>query len=459
MENYKNIEHAIQIIKQLEEGKFNYSFTYEKIGEFKSLEGKLSKNKDKGSDYLLEEVYTKSIPDFKQNNIALKIDYLNIRFHGLLEINLIAEIMYLKSYRPIIFSDDFYNYITKFELPCFHTENYQKNSNYFYRIFIPSSKSYDNLNDFFELSSFSTSVFGKKVKSNECFFIHLEDIKFEVYQHNQDNVNYIIIETKKSLNYDVFWKNAYTILVSLGFITGKLFLNNGYFFAYDDDKMTNTDKFYYSSFGNHIFTDRQPLNNSKKIPSEILTKLCDLVAKSDNKFLEILLLLQEAMESKNSLLLQPVGLYVVLEKLSKLVYTEKAIKPIEDALFKELKTRLLEVISTYSSNENNNFKPIKSKIENMNSPTSKDSFVGSFNLYKIPITKEDENTLNARNLFLHGSAVNKYTPLQLFKLCLRLYLLLSMLIFKYIGFNGEFNNYVNHFFPDETNEEDYRKNY
>lgn len=165
------------------------------------------------------------------------------------------------------------------------------------------------------------------------------------------------------------------------------------------------------------------------------------------------------MESKNSLLLQPVGLYVVLEKLSKLVYTEKAIKPIEDTLFKELKTRLLEVISTYSNNENNNFKPIKSKIENLNSPTSKDSFVGSFNLYKIPITKEDEITLNTRNLFLHGSAVNKYTPLQLFKLCLRLYLLLSMLIFKYIGFNGEFNNYVKHFFPDETDEEDYRKNY
>lgn len=455
-----------KIIREKEKDKFKNKYMdriLHKKNIFESIEIIEELNKERSIDYKKEATLKKRTPkgfflEFEANRVSYNYDLddiSNITFNiGDKTIN-VEKLHIIYQSPPLI----------KGRIHTFSSINFDKTSSLFYRLIIPLKKGVD-FHFYIEQSVYETD----KHYSRECLQANFEDgIDFHLYLYKnrkeESIINYLIIDTIKELPYEMFADYCYSLLVSLGYVTGSFPQNEGYFFSYETIDMRIPKQFLYSEFRDSIYSFYSPIYSNahgyirdNKIAEDeqkglrVMTSfefstLCRKVH-YNNDFLAILLLILES--STSSLLVMPSGFSIALEGLTELYVeeNEEKVAPINNKKqAKNLRKELMEILDSHKDIIGEDAISIISKrIDNINQPTNQDKLIKPFELLNFKLTEDDKKAINHRNDFLHGritlsSDDDSIGERKTYHIALRLYTLLSVLILKSIGYNGKILNY------------------
>lgn len=297
--------------------------------------------------------------------------------------------------------------------------------------------------------------------SSGLISISFDKKDFHAFVVEQSKRKFLFIDCLTPTLLHDFLEVSWEISVALGYLLGYLAQDEEYIFAYPNSAMKKFSGFIYQQQRDSIKSFYTPINANpyswvkvdsiakkyygkiKEINSTQLSKLCDIIHREQD-IKAIILLITESLS--RSLLLMPAGLSVALEGLSEYFYNKESdrIKPIKDkkittAFIKELQ----EILKRYKLDEKFcGSDIIKSKIQNINSPTNREKLKTPFTFQDINLTEIDEEVLEYRNDFLHGN-INlkpqkgkKSYSMDSFEISLRLLTLLNMSIMKMIGYEG-----------------------
>lgn len=148
----------------------------------------------------------------------------------------------------------------------------------------------------------------------------------------------------------------------------------------------------------------------------------------------------------NSDPLQQGALYsVALETLTATLGQAKSkeLKPIaEKELSQAFVTELKAVLSRYADKISEEGLTILGKnIDGVNRPTNRDKLVKTFEIYGIPLSNEDKETIDKRNDYLHGhNPLDLQHTFELTQISLRLHTLIVALLLKSVGYVGHIIN-------------------
>ncbi|MDP1746407.1 MAG: hypothetical protein Q8L90_12565 [Bacteroidota bacterium] len=334
------------------------------------------------------------------------------------------------------------------------TKDFNKQTNYYYRLFIPLRKKI----------SFYSFI---ECYSSERLQIKYDNLELNLYKFNdkEKGLDYLILDSSTSLPFEQFSQCCFGGLVSLGYITGILPQDEGYFFAFENSNMTDSKHIYYTEFRNSMYSMYSPIYTNahgyirdiktardiqptlRTLTLEEFSKLCQRT-KDSVEFSAILLLIIEATTS--SLLIMPSGLSVALEGMADLMLkkNEEKVAPIKDkTLATKIRDELKNIINNYSQNiEKEGIQILKNKIENINQLTNRSKLSKPFELLNFYLTAEDIRAIEHRNDFLHGritltSGNETDTNKEIYYIALRLYTLLAVLILKSVGYDNKIVNY------------------
>ena len=136
-----------------------------------------------------------------------------------------------------------------------------------------------------------------------------------------------------------------------------------------------------------------------------------------------------------------------VETITELIRNENedTFKPIPNEkkkVWNQLREESIELLETIKNEINEkSYNILKSKIENLNSPTNRDKLEKPFKLLGIELTEDDKEALNNRNEYLHGGQPDDREWVTLSNLnALKLHYLIGMLILKYFKYNGHYFN-------------------
>jgi hypothetical protein len=317
-------------------------------------------------------------------------------------------------------------------------------------------------NDFLEWSRTAT----KAVIAGDEFIAY-------TLQNESRDKSFLGIECEVKMDYELFSEKAFALKNALGYLTGHLAGDGGYFFVYGKKEMKEIRHYYYSSFRNTIKSTYTPihtnpyswLHDKSKIAEGIYKKkmlrtltiveLSILTNKLYNSidFSSAIILLLES--SVASLLFMPGGYAIVLETLSDLIIGDDKLKlaPIKNkSKAKLLRKKLLETLDSECGDlPAEDYAVLKARIEQLNQMTNGERLKAPFNKLGIKLLDKDLEILRSRNDFLHGRVPDisktvaepglEQKNRDLYYASLRFYTLLNMLILKWIGFD----NYVVNF--------------
>lgn len=308
-----------------------------------------------------------------------------------------------------------------------------------------------------------------KFRSREQLKLKINNYDFDFYLFPHQDIQYIFIDSKCELTYKEFYRSIYSILLSFGFITGKLPMDEGYFFAYDNIDYDNIvyakystligsissiyHSIYTNSFG-YIFNDHkkaQDLNKQLKgITEKDFSNLCSKAFDSP-EFSSVMYLLLEG--SKHSLQMMAGSFAICLETLTNIIAAEneEKLNPIKDKKkAKLIREGLLNVIEKYKDEIDDGYQILRNKIGNINQATNKDKLIKPFELLGIKLTDNDKECIGKRNDFLHGrmpdiemgKIIDENEFGKIFHITLKLNILVSALVLKSIGFSGKILNHT-----------------
>ena len=350
-----------------------------------------------------------------------------------------------------------------------YTKGYSKSTKYYYRLIIPLTR---KMNFFFQIedSIYETDL-GYRSRAGLTAIICNEEVYACVISDNNKEY-FLSIESRIKQDFDSFSRKANAVKNALGYLTGHLAGNNGYYFAYRHKAMKSPDYFYFTTFRNEILHSISPVNENpyayvrdkrmagkyyrrkllRKVNQKEFSVLCQKLLDS-TMFESCLVLMMES--GSASLLFRPGGYAIALEMLSDLI-TAKAkskISPIKSkSLSKKIREECKQIITKYGhSIDPDDLKTLNIRIEQLNQQTNKARLRVPFDLLGIKLLDADIAILETRNDFLHGRHpdITKAGPLRserrinldLFYAATRFYTLLNMLILKWVGFD----NYVVNF--------------
>lgn len=277
-------------------------------------------------------------------------------------------------------------------------------------------------------SNFFLSYFENKVYETESFVsrgllnLTINNTCFSVYTFHND---YLIIESDNDIIYDDFSEYCYNILIAIGFVSGKFFQDEVFIF---DIKNGSSNKFCYNKLRNSSFSIYHSLTSNpydykhfignkladklykkkilKSFTSENLSRLTELIY--NNKQIQYSLVLFNESNSGNlSLLIKNNCFYIVLEVIKKFFYN----------IYKD------QLPKDYSSKGNT------------------DKYITLFSLITT-ISKDDENLLKDRNLYLHGDIEDLNGHKMVDDMHKQL-TLIYRLILTYIGYDGYIIDHFN----------------
>lgn len=298
---------------------------------------------------------------------------------------------------------------------------------------------------------------------------------------------YLILECEQKLSEKFFHEYCYSILLSFGFITGELILNEGYFIQYDQKDMIHPVHFAYTRLRSSISCSYVPVytnpygwlhdaklhnlykNKVRLISSNEFAELCRLVH-TENDYKGVLLLILET--ASVSLVSSPANLAVALESLAGLMEkeNEKAFSVIDKSIFKRMRKDLVVTMLKYQGEIGvSGAKYLTNKLNSLNQVTNRDKLLIPFKILGITLNEKDVFAIEQRNAFLHGTHPLIETPkgrlrdksdgLRYF-LFLKLYTLISAILLKKIGYDNLIVNYPK-IYEKETkiklNEDQYRQ--
>jgi hypothetical protein len=354
----------------------------------------------------------------------------------------------------------------------FYTKGYSKTKNYRYRLIIPLERELQ-FHYQIEETLYATDL-GYRNRSGITSIINDETISMQVI-HDSEKRYFLSIHSETLQDYKNFSEKAFAIKNALGYLTGYLAGDCGYFFVYSTKEMSVPKHFYFTSFRDTIRSSYAPIHTNpyswlkaiprktsdrlysgkkiQPIPLSVFSSLCKKLYDSLD-FTTVIMLIIES--SEGSLLVMPGGYAIALEALSKLIlkdFPPSKLSPVPVEDMRELLVQLRVVVDGDSpklSTENKAL--LKARIEQMNQPTNKAKLKLPFELLEVPLTEKDLQILESRNDFLHGRTPNLLglgetlavgrRNQDVYYASLRFYALLSRLILKWVGFDGYVVNQV-----------------
>ncbi len=418
------------------------------------LDGSLSRNK---KAFKIEF----NDPYLAGKRIAVGQKYKQIEFETS-NYNVIFEYIWLLRYSPPKYTGD---------IDFFYTKGYSKKSRYYYRLICPLTVKLNfhyqideiiYASDLLTWSRFAT----KAIIGGDGFITY-------VFANEASTQHYFAIECEVKMNYETFSDKAFALKNAIGYLTGYLVGDGGYFFAYSKKDMKKISQYYYCSFRDTIISNYNPININpysllhhkrniadrlykKKILRTItvqqLSNLADKLYHSLEFTSAIILLLESSVAS---LLFMPGGYAIVLETLSDLIIGNDKLNlaPIKErSKSKALRKKIIKVLDEECVGlPADDFAVLKIRIEQINQITNGERLKAPFKKLGIKLLEKDIEVLKSRNDFLHGripdlSKKIGYPNLDtknsdLYYASLRFYTLLSILILKWIGFDNYVINY------------------
>ncbi|MCD2424325.1 hypothetical protein LQ567_16215 [Niabella pedocola] len=419
------------------------------------------------------------------NDTLAKITYRNKKFEILLEnkgrrirkVNQFGSFKNVEVHTPenrVLCLKDFFIYSRSDKLKgtpeAISSKGFSDKTIGYHKVLIPVKKGFDF---FFILESRFFNIDENK-QTRLGTTIYLDNEVIEMYLDDDEEKNrFLVIQSRvKQAFRDFSWK-VHIVAVALGYITGYYPGNECCFFICSHKSLDKISKFRFQTRQKEINSVLFPTSANpfgwlsinkrdaeyfykhkllKKVSVDIFSALCKKMLASEDFFSVILLIIES---NSTNLLLRPIGFSVALEAITDIITNETPERylPITDkTTSRTLRSDLSAVLDKYQGNEHvKDHKTLKGKIENINQMTNKEKLLAPFRALGINLDSTDEKIINSRNDFLHGR-VPDYRELgksrkievqdqDLYYGSLSLYTLLSILLLRYIGFNGYVFNY------------------
>jgi hypothetical protein len=419
---------------------------------------------------------THNTPFFKHENWEFK--------------DLVIEKNELKVKVPNLFINEKTGGVAKGKIPSIEYGQFDQNQSSYHRLALPVSI---KLNFIFSVKNVLIDYkYESVIQTREAIEIKLGNRKFRLFSAKKNitkksDRDYLIIECNNPLTYNDFAEYCFSILISFGYLSGDFINDDGYFLQYKENNMTEVIGLAYRQMRGTIKCDYVPtysnpysyIHNKKisdlyekkvrVVSSEEFSSLCELCYKNSDIRTILLLLIEVHTQSMAS---GPAILSVALETISKLIYEEhqETLAPIKDKqVSRKLRKSLLSELEKFRDEiGEEGIKITTKRINQINQITNREKLLSPFKILDIPITSKDIEAIEQRNAFLHGrTPMVKDIDENLsdedkvgFYLYLKLYVLISSIILKYIGYNNLVVNYPK-IYEDETgvilDEEYYRQ--
>ncbi len=312
------------------------------------------------------------------------------------------------------------------------------------------------------------------VSSREAIEIIIDENVFHLFEAKKkitesSNSDYLVVESKMKITYSEFSEYCFSILICFGYISGDFVNNDGYFFQYDNERMTDLIGLAYRQMRGSIKCPYVPIYSNpfgyihntgiadlykdevRTLNLNEFSKLCQKCHTNDD-IKTILLLLIEV--HTQSLVSGPGILSITLETLANVIYEENESKlaPIKSkSISRKFRKELLKTLDNFDKDIDNEGREIlKARIDQINQRTNREKLLIPFQILKIPTTTIDIEAIEQRNAFLHGRTpmVQDIKPQSIneedryrYYLYLKLYVLISSVIMKYIGYDNLVVNY------------------
>lgn len=400
-------------------------------------------------------------PSYSPKQFDVGKKFARIGFQNL-DDKIVFEHLWILRHQPPTFSAD---------IDFFHTLGYSKKRRFYNRLIVPLSSKL-NFHDQITEIGISSDLFQWSRNATQAI---IAGDKFTAYiftDKNQDT-EFLAIESEVKLNYDEFSEKAFALKNAIGYLTGYLAGNGGYFFAYNHKDMNQISHYYYCSFRDTIRSGYNPINinpyailhhkrtvaegiyKKKMLMPVTLEQLSILTNKlyASLEFTSAVILLLES--SVASLLFMPGGFAIVLESLSDLIIGEDKLKlaPIQDkSKSRDLRKKFRDIISHECANlAPEDLKVLITRIDQINQITNGSRLKAPFTKLGITLLERDMEVLRSRNDFLHGRIPDISKTVanpgldeknrDLYYASLRFYTLINMLIMKWIGYENFVINY------------------
>jgi len=297
-------------------------------------------------------------------------------------------------------------------------------------------------------------------------------LDFNIYEVSQDDERHFFIDSTVKIPYEEFSDICHSIMIGYGLLCATFYQNEAFYLSSEEASFSSMRDIQYlqlrntlKGLNNPIYgepygrTDDESLadrvkDDMKPLSQELFSKLCNRIY-SDKNYASLIILLLEA--NTASLILQPAGYSVALERLTNIIADENdGLKPIKDkALAKKFRTDLVAVLEGYkdainATGDNDAMVILQKNIDKINNPTNRDKLIKPFAMYGIELNDLDLVAIDNRNNFLHGrngndEEGNKIDELKVYHISLRLNVLVNKLLLKHLGYNGRIINYVKYY--------------
>lgn len=322
--------------------------------------------------------------------------------------------------------------------------------------------------------------------------------EYHIYKCSYNKKAYLIIDCIKVETLIEFQKKCFNILLTYGFITGKLIHDECFILSFSDDKMVAPEGFLYHAMRASVITNQPTFTSnpysvnsdvdferdekgqikdevSRKLyegiedfPGDVFSKLVELFYKEEKLQRAALLFIQSHI---TSLEMRIPNYYVAIEAItgfisSKLATGKKSLSPIKDA---SIAASLIQLVREEAvklkagkglDDEEFNMEIIEKNINKLNAPPNADKLAESFTHIGYTLSEEEKKILKDRNTFLHGSFLKTVDDDIAFRealhVALRVNFLIAVALLKLGGFSGKIINYAelwSHITEKELNEE------
>jgi len=401
--------------------------------------------------------------NFRSKKFALGniLKSIQIRFKGF---NLNFKDLYIRAHH----SDSTYGSIISATCGYFNTVGFRRSRPYYYRLIVPLEIKF-NFHFQIQSSNFSNDL-DRNSTLGTAGTINEDTLQVCLVDH--DEKHYLIVESAIKQPFSSFSDKAYAVKNAIGYLTGHLAGNAGFYFAYSNAALQEPVHFYFNEWRNTIISSYHPINANpfayhknkstfkffnknllRALTLEEFSSICQKLYDSE-QFTAIVILILES--SIASLVLMPGAFAIALESMAELLTDpiKEKIAPIKNrSLAKKIRSVCSEIIKKECIElPLEDLNTLLGRVERINEVTNKSRLRIPFKLLNIELSVADLDTIETRNAFLHGRIPDitgvgdkrseKREGLDRYYASLRLYTLLNRLILKWCGYNNYIMNHA-----------------
>jgi hypothetical protein len=386
--------------------------------------------------------------------------------------------------RELVFEMLFVNRLTgvgfEVQVGIIRDKKFSDKNKQYQRLIIPCEKEISFFN-IIEEKIYETKSF----RNRGCVSTNFKNFSLDIYCYTElKDTLFLVIDCSSKISHNEFSDAAFASLVTLGYLTGKLVQNEGFYFTYPDIEMEVPAYFKFISLRPSINSIFHPVNSNpysfgqkgkkgdalykklKPISTFEFSNLCQLVLQKHDLRAALLLMMEVL---KGSIFTMATGMVVILETLTH-IYSESI--PKTSNRFKEPKlsstilNKLRFVISEHSEELGDAEKKFLKKIDQLNQVPNTTKLSKTFEDLGFTLNEEDKKVIARRNDLLHGRLTLDYgddfdsADREMYLIATKIYTLVNILILKQVEYSGYMVNwpvYNKHVHKIKLNENVFRK--